>query len=118
MKRAAAIVAVVGLILTAPALLGAGKDDVTNRLTEVEAESGWKQIFDGKTLDGWGILGNKAGWAVEGGAIACTVKGGQMIYSNDRYKDFMLRSQFKTGPRVNSGIFVRWEDLKDPVDSG
>src|SRR5687768_199307 len=114
MRKLAAVAAVLAIIVMAPALFGsAAQEDHKNRLAAEERESGWKQIFDGKTLEGWGITGSKEGWAVEDGAIACTVKGGGMIYSTERFKDFILRCQFKTNPCVNSGIFLRWEDLKD-----
>ena len=119
MRKLTVVAAVLAAIIVAPALFGsAAQDDHRNRLAAEERESGWKQIFDGKTLDGWAITGSKEGWAVEDEAIACTVKGGGMIYTTERFKDFILRSQFKINPRVNSGIFIRWEDLKDPVNSG
>ena len=107
------------MFLAVPAVMASSpENDSKNRLSAEEMETGWKQIFDGKSLAGWGVLGKPEGWAVEDGTIACTVKGGGMIYSKQRYKDFMLRCQFKVDPRVNSGVFVRWEDLKDPVHSG
>jgi hypothetical protein len=117
MKKLASLGALLLLGFASLALAGGPVND-HDGLTSDEADNGWRSLFDGKTLDGWGITGLKSGWAVENGAIACNVRGGGMIYSNDRYKDFMFRGQFKHDPRVNSGIFVRWEDLKDPVQTG
>ncbi len=89
-----------------------------NELTTAEKAEGWKLLFDGKTMNGWNTTGDKSGWAVEDGAIACQAKHGGYAYSEGQWADFTLECDFKTGDRVNSGIFVRWEDLKDPVNSG
>ena len=37
--------------------MGAGD----NALTEAERNEGWKLLFDGETLDGWGATGNDEG---------------------------------------------------------
>src|SRR2546426_8190909 len=119
MKRAALLLPVIGFAIIAASSYGrAGQAPDTPRLRKAEADTGWKLLFDGKSLDGWGILGAKEGWAVEDGAIACTVKHGNYIYTNESFKDFSFRCEFKTDRKVNSGIFVRWEDLQDPVNSG
>jgi hypothetical protein len=89
-----------------------------NELTKDEKAAGWKLLFDGKSLAGWDVAGNREGWAVEDDAIACMVKNGGYIYTKEQWADFILDCEFRTGPRVNSGIFLRWEDLKDPVNSG
>jgi hypothetical protein len=79
----------------------------------------WKPLFDGKTLEGWAVTGrNKASWAVEDGAIYCQGKGGGYLRSEDPYADFALAAEFKVDKRTNSGIFVRWSDPRDPVNTG
>src|ERR1044071_4155020 len=90
----------------------------TNELTEAEKAEGWKLLFDGQSLAGWGTTGKPEGWAVEDGAIACTVQGGKYLYSKEQFEDFTLSAEFKFEPKTNSGIFFRWSDLSDPVDSG
>lgn len=108
---------ILAVIWCAAAAFGAptGTD---NRLTDEEKAGGWKLLFDGKTLSGWGILGSKDGWGIEKDAVACMVKRGIMIYTTESWADFILECDFMTDRRVNSGIFVRWETLTDPVNSG
>jgi hypothetical protein len=87
-----------------------------NELTKDEKAGGWKLLFDGRTLDGWDVTGNREGWAVEDDAIACMVKSGGYLYTKEQWADYILDLEFKVAPRVNSGIFLRWDDLKDPVN--
>jgi hypothetical protein len=89
-----------------------------NMLSKEEKTEGWVSLFDGETLDGWGVTGNPEGWGVEDGCIVCEVKGGRYIYTLDQYDDFVLCIDFKTEAGVNSGVFFRWADLKDPVQTG
>jgi hypothetical protein len=89
-----------------------------NMLTEAEKTAGWRLLFDGKSLTGWAATGKAEGWAAEEGTIACTSKGGQYLYTNERFGDFALSIDFKTAPGVNSGIFFRWSNLRDPVNTG
>jgi hypothetical protein len=79
---------------------------------------GWRPLFDSRTLAGWEPTGNRAGWAIEDGSIICLARGGGYLYTREQFQDFILRGEFRLDPRVNSGIFVRWSDLKDPVDTG
>ena len=89
----------------------------SNALTPAEKAAGWKLLFDGKTLNGWKATGDSKGWAVEDGAIANLVKGGYLA-TVDRFDNFALSLEFKVEPHANSGIFFRWADLGDPVQTG
>lgn len=91
-----------------------------NALTEKERMEGWKLLFDGETLNGWDATGNKEGWTVdeEEKAILCLAKGGGYLYTLEQFDDFILKIDFKIDPGVNSGIFFRWSDLSDPVNTG
>ena len=80
--------------------------------------NGWKSLFDGETLNGWGATGKEEGWVVDDGAILCTVKGGQMLYSEEQFDNFVLSLEYMSEPTVNSGVFIRWEDLQRPVQTG
>lgn len=90
-------------------------------------------LFDGKTLDGWTTTGKPEGWAVEDGTIACQVKGGAYLYTKEQYENFVLSLDFKVSPptkklnakskkeethKCNSGVFIRWSDLKNAVHTG
>lgn len=102
-------------------------------LTAAESGEGWKRLFDGKTLEGWATTGKAEGWAVEDGAIACQVKGGGYLYTKAQHEDFALSLEFRVSPPIpkvnpktkkealakcNSGVFIRWSDLKNPVHTG
>ena len=78
----------------------------------------WQHLFDGETLDGWGITGNKEGWIVENSAIKCRAKKGGYLYTEEQFEDFILSVDFKLKEGTNSGIFIRWSDLKDAVNTG
>ena len=97
------------------------------------AEGDWQPLFNGKDLNGWAVTGKPDGWAVVDGAIACQVKGGAYLYTQELYENFALALDFKVSPPVtkvnpmtkkeelhkcNSGVFIRWSDLKNPVHTG
>ncbi len=90
-----------------------------NTLTSEEKAQGWKLLFDGKTMNGWGCTsaGSK-GWIIDQGAICYTVRDGGMLYTKDRYGDFELKIDFMVDKGTNSGIFFRWDKLNDPVQTG
>ncbi|MGI6610261.1 MAG: 3-keto-disaccharide hydrolase [Limnochordia bacterium] len=89
-----------------------------NALTEAERQANWKLLFDGKTLQGWKNTGRPEGWKVSDEAIMCTVQRGGYIYTEEQFEDFDLSLEFKIAPKTNSGIFLRWSDLSDPVNTG
>lgn len=90
-----------------------------NTLTAQEKAAGWKLLFDGKSFDNWACTapGSK-GWVVDNGAIFYNVQGGGMMYSKERYGDFELKIDFMVDRGTNSGIFFRWDNLADPVQTG
>jgi hypothetical protein len=98
-----------------------------------EISAAEKALFDGKTLDGWATTGKPEGWTVEDGMIACQVKGGGYLYTTAQFENYVLSFDFKVSPpttklnpktkkeethKCNSGVFIRWSDLKNPVHSG
>ncbi|MDE3001086.1 MAG: DUF1080 domain-containing protein [Gemmatimonadota bacterium] len=77
------------------------------------------QLFDGETLNGWAATGNPDGWKVDRGCIFCTAERGEYLYyTKDRFRDFELSLEFRHPPGANSGVFFRWTDLDDPVQTG
>ncbi len=77
------------------------------------------QLFDGNTLDGWAATGNPGGWTVDQGCIFCTAENGKYLYyTNDQFRNFELSLEFKHPPGANSGVFFRWTDLDNPVQTG
>jgi len=76
-------------------------------------------LFDGESLDGWGITGNPESWEVEDGCIHCKALKGKYLYTERRdFSDFELSLSFKHDPGANSGVFFRWTDLEIPVQTG
>ena len=76
-------------------------------------------LFDGESLNGWGITRNPDGWTVEDGCIYCKAeKGGYLYTERNDFKDFEVSLAFKHHPKANSGVFFRWTDLEDPVQTG
>jgi len=91
--------------------IGWGQD---NTLTSKEKEEGWELLWDGKTTDGW--RGAKIstfpdkGWVIENGVLrvlpsggAESANGGDIITENI-YKNFVLKVDFKITKGANSGI--------------
>ncbi len=91
-----------------------------NELTSAEKASGWKLLFDGKTLNGWRGYKLKglpeAGWAVADGTLKTVpgVKGVELI-TEKKFGDFELSWEWKIAEAGNNGIkyFVS-EDRKAP----
>jgi hypothetical protein len=77
-------------------------------LSEQERADGFVSLFDGKTLDGWWIIGdNKNGFKVKDGAIEWAGIGGKGLYTRDRYDNFVLRFEWKINKNGNSGVYLR-----------
>ena len=79
----------------------------------------WVSLFDGSTLNGWKATGNVDGWTVDDGNIYCKAeKGGYLYYTEEQYQNLELTLAFKHDPKANSGVFFRWTDLNNPVQTG
>ena len=83
----------------------------TSRQAAAQAGEGWKQLFDGKSLDGWSQTG-EANWRVEDGAIVADKGKGGHLVSKESYKDVHIYAEFWADDKANSGIFVRCEPGK------
>ena len=85
-----------------------------NILSEKEKLEGWKLLWDGKTTEGWrGARLDKFpdhGWMIEDGILKVNKADGQEsanggdIVTVKRYKNFILKVDFKITPGANSGI--------------
>lgn len=73
-------------------------------------ETGWINLFDGKTLTGWRASENPATFTVADGAIVVFGEPAHLFYEgtvNDhQFKNFELKMQVMTTPGSNSGIFI------------
>ncbi|WP_282637004.1 3-keto-disaccharide hydrolase [Sphingobacterium thalpophilum] len=76
-----------------------------------DTESGWTNLFDGKTLNGWKAVGGKAPYTVEGDAIVGRMTKGtpnSFLITEKEYGDFILELDVKLeGSQTNSGIQTR-----------
>jgi hypothetical protein len=79
--------------------------------------SGWRVLFDGKSLDNWrGYKGGAvpAGWTVENGTLAKNAPVADIV-SKDQFGDFELELEWKIGDAGNSGIFYRGTEEYDHI---
>lgn len=70
----------------------------------------WVEIFDGKTLNGWSVIGGKASYEVKDGTIVGTSTlntPNTFLRSDKIYGDFILEVEYKVDPKLNSGIQIR-----------
>jgi hypothetical protein len=76
-----------------------------NTLDATERRLGFELLFDGRSFDGWTQGGN---WVVEGGALFCRERGGDVYYVKQFVPDdFELRFEWKVAKGVNSGVLYR-----------
>ena len=74
-----------------------------------QAEAGFVSLFDGKTLNGWTLVGKRGeGYGVKDGLIYCAAGGGGKLLTDKEYSDFVLRFEFKMPPGgSNNGLGIR-----------
>ena len=77
-------------------------------LAAQQAESGFKPLFDGSTLNGWKLIrGRGRGYVVENGVIVCPEDGGGNLFTDREYSDFVLRLDWRLWEGGNNGIGIR-----------
>ena len=90
-------------------------NNLNNILTEEEKVLGWKLLFNGENADGWQSakhLGTfpSEGWTIQEGILTVNKgdggesTGGGDIITTRRYRNFILKVEFKITPGANSGI--------------
>lgn len=79
---------------------------------QIQAQKGFKPLFDGKTTKGWHSYGKNsagAGWKAEDGTLhfnpdaAANGQGGDLV-TDAEFEDFHLKLDWKIAPNGNSGI--------------
>ena len=95
-----------------------------NTLTEQEKREGWQLLWDGKTTDGWRRAKLNSfpakGWVINNGILKVMKSGGGEsanggdIVTTRKYKNFIIKVDFKITEGANSGIkyFVDTETNK------
>ncbi len=91
--------------------------DTTLKPAIVVSDSGWVNLFDGVSLNGWHTYGKKqpgSAWNVDSGSIHLkpgakngyqTAGGGDLV-SNDTFGNYDLKLEWKIGKKANSGIII------------
>lgn len=87
---------------------------IPNTISPREAKAGWKLLWDGKTTDGWRGAKLDAfpanGWVIDNGILKVMKSGGGEstnggdIVTTKKYRNFMLKVDFKITEGANSGI--------------
>jgi hypothetical protein len=71
-------------------------------------EPGFVSLFDGKTLNGWTLMGGHGpGYVVKDGVLVCPKEGGGNLFTEKEYSDFAFRFEFRTEPAGNNGVGIR-----------
>lgn len=104
-----ALHAVTALIPAAALLLtGCGTTSPFAGSSAPEPEWDFVRLFDGQTLTGWQLRGQKGdGYGVTNGVLYCAEKGGGNLLTEREYDDFILRFEFKLRPGSNNGLAIR-----------
>src|SRR5688572_23121597 len=79
-------------------------------------EPGFTSLFDGKTLNGWKLVGKTGqGYGVEEGRIFCAKASGGRLFTEKEYADFIFRFEFKLDEGSNNGLAIRSPLEGDPA---
>lgn len=81
-----------------------------------QQSSGWKNLFNGKNLDGWEQLNGKAKYEVKNGEIIGTTvpkEPNSFLVTKEQYGDFILELELLVNNEMNSGIQIRSESKAD-----
>jgi hypothetical protein len=66
----------------------------------------WRTLFDGRSLDGWTLLGD-ANWSLKDGAAQADNGKTGFLVSNETFGDVEIRAEVWASDDANSGIFIR-----------
>lgn len=95
---------------------------VLGPLVGCSTERGFVPLGDGKTLDGWEVVGGNAAFRVEDGEIVGTCTNSRpntfLRTTKADYRDFELRGQFKWDIPGNSGIQFRSQQKPADAERG
>lgn len=86
--------------------------------TAQEGPTEWRNLFDGKTLDGWvDVNTSPETWSVKDGLLVCKGLPIGVMRSDRQYENFILHIEWRhMEPGGNSGVFV-WSEGR-PAPNG
>lgn len=77
-------------------------------LAVAKETGGFVPLFDGKSLDGWRLVGSSGrGYIVQDGLLLCPADGGGNLLTEKEYSDFILRFEFRLDKAGNNGVALR-----------
>ncbi len=94
-----------------------------NQLSKKEKNEGWELLFNGNNFDGWRQVNGTdmpANWTIEDNAMKVYTSegkkpgegsGGDIIYSDKKFKNFELSVDWKASKMANSGIFYNVREV-------
>ncbi len=97
---------------------------ISTRAEDPKTKDGWKELFNGKDLTGWGYPGgepfdgkteasDKRYSAKAGILVVNPGKGIKQLWTTEKFpKDFELRLEFRAAVNADSGLFVRQPQLQ------
>ena len=102
------------------ALAGNQAGPALNQVSRAEAAAGWVSLFDGKTLNGWTVIGG-VNWTVVDGALSATPASQKVTPTGDSkqtwpqgflrsvatFSDFEMTTEFWNEEDSNSGLMIR-----------
>lgn len=82
-------------------------------------EKGFQSLFNGKTLDGWVLVGGKGpGYVAQDGILVCPADGGGNLLTEQEFSDFIFRFEFRLTEGGNNGVGIRAPLAGDIAYSG
>ena len=82
-------------------------------------EAGFSPLFDGKTLQGWKLIGARGGgYVVENGMIVCPQGGGGKLMTEEEFSNFVLKFEYRILAGGNNGINIRAPFEGQPAYAG
>jgi len=91
----------------APPRMNPKTEIAPTQLSPEEQQEGFSPLFDGQSFLGWALTGEPGCWAVQDGEIRWLQPGGRYLLTRRRFKDFILRFEWKIEEGGNSGVFLR-----------
>ncbi len=76
------------------------------------AEDGWQALCNGTDLAGWRSVPQLDHWSVKDGIIIGKngpQKKGSILWTEEKFSDFVLESDFRFAGTVDSGVFIKGE---------
>ena len=103
---------------------GQGPFEVRWRNLKLRDLTGFKTLYNGKDLSGWKTTGN---WLPQKDrSLLIQPRSGEKgwqrysayLWTEKKYKDFVLDVEYSYPPGGNSGVYFRVDDRADPVEKG